>query len=307
MPGERHGSTYHSAAGLDFTLPTLPRAARADRVLLADPREFDVAYAINPHMKDARGNLKRVDRERARAQCKSLADAFERLRVPVHVLEPLAGHPDLTFCANQVLPLPPTVGGDGWGIVPSNMAHAERRGEVAHVVGSLRKLGLRIDPPVSAGAFEGTGDGLWHPGRRLLWAGVGTRSVLGAWTEISERYRLPVVVVRLGDADFYHLDTCLAWIDERTAMWVPSAFDDAGREVIRALAERSIEVDDDEARTRLAANAYSPDGRNVILQSGCTRTNRALEAAGYRVVEVDTSEFLKSGGSVFCLKLAFAV
>jgi N-dimethylarginine dimethylaminohydrolase len=68
--------------------------------------------------------------------------------------------------------------------------------------------------------------------------------------------------------------------------------------------KHSIEVDDDEARTKLAANACCPDGRHVLIQSGCTKTNRALESAGYRAVEVETSEFLKSGGSVFCLKLA---
>ncbi len=307
MSGARSRSTYHTAGELDFVLADVPRLAGPDRVLLADPRDFDVKYAINPHMRDERGELHRVDRDRAREQWDALRDAFTRLGVTVHVAAPLTGHPDLAFCANQVLPLPPGVGGDDWGLVPSNMARAERRGEVAHVVESLAALGLRVDPSVAAGPFEGTGDGLWHPGRRLLWAGVGPRSVTAAWREIAERYRVPTLVLALRDADFYHLDTCLALLDERTALWVPSAFDEPSRELVRACIERLIEVDETEARTRLACNAYSPDGLHVLIQSGSAKTHRALAVAGYRVVELETSEFLKSGGSAFCLKLAFGI
>jgi len=41
----------------------------------------------------------------------------------------------------------------------------------------------------------------------------------------------------------------------------------------------------------------------VLLQRGCERTSAALRAAGFTVRELETSEFLKSGGSVFCMKL----
>lgn len=305
MTGELHGSTYHSAAELDFVLAELPRLAAPDRVLMADPRDFDVLYAINPHMRNARGELYRVDRKEAHAQWTALRDAFEQLGFAVHVIPPLAGHPDLVFCANQVLPLPPGVGGAGWSLLPSNMAHAERRGEVAHVAGALAQLGLPIEPTITAGPFEGTGDGLWHPGRRLLWAGAGLRSSAAAWRQIAERYQVPVLVLTLRDPDFYHLDTCLALLDETTALWVPSAFDVESQELVRAVVERLITVDDREARARLACNACSPDGRHVLIQSGCTQTKLALEDAGYRVIELETGEFLKSGGSVFCMKLSF--
>jgi N-dimethylarginine dimethylaminohydrolase len=41
----------------------------------------------------------------------------------------------------------------------------------------------------------------------------------------------------------------------------------------------------------------------VLIQRGCAVTNERLRAAGYEVRELDTDEFLKSGGSVFCMKL----
>ena len=40
-----------------------------------------------------------------------------------------------------------------------------------------------------------------------------------------------------------------------------------------------------------------PDG------DGANEANAKLRSAGFNVVEVDTSEFMKSGGSVFCLKM----
>ena len=79
---------------LDFTLADLPRTARPRRVWLADPEQFDVAYAINPHMRDDAGALKRVDRARARGQWLALRERFAALGLEVHVVPPLAGHPD---------------------------------------------------------------------------------------------------------------------------------------------------------------------------------------------------------------------
>ena len=41
----------------------------------------------------------------------------------------------------------------------------------------------------------------------------------------------------------------------------------------------------------------------MLIQKGNPVTKEGLETAGFRVLELDTSEFIKSGGSVFCMKL----
>ena len=97
---------YRSLDEIDFALADLPRLPAPRRVLMADPSAFDVASALNPHMTDASGALKRVDRARAREQWSELKRAFEALGLAVDVVAPLAGQRDLVFCANQVLPLP---------------------------------------------------------------------------------------------------------------------------------------------------------------------------------------------------------
>ena len=68
---------------------------------------------------------------------------------------------------------------------------------------------------------------------------------------------------------------------------------------------RSAGVPEDEARHRLASNAHCPDGKHVLIQEGCPVTNRQLKEAGFIPVELETGEFLKAGGSVFCMKQMF--
>ncbi|MCH8031512.1 MAG: hypothetical protein IIB09_06825, partial [Bacteroidetes bacterium] len=94
-------------------------------------------------------------------------------------------------------------------------------------------------------------------------------------------------------------------LDETTVLIYPDAFRPEGLELIHAHFDRVLEAPAGEARELFACNAHSPDGKNVIIQRGCTETNHQLSEAGYEVIEVDTDEFLKSGGSVFCMKLMF--
>lgn len=301
--------TYRTASELDFELAELPPLPPFGKAALADPAEFDVAYAINPHMLDESGALQRVDRAEARRQWERLRDTLIELGVEVTVEPPLAGHVDFVFCANPGFPVPAEVAGAPARWVPSRMASEERAGEVEVWQRAFAARGWRVEPlEKGAARFEGTGDGLWHPRRRLLWGGVGPRTSRAAWEELAERYELPVVTLELVDPTFYHLDTCLAPLDERTCLWTPGAFDDDGRALIRRLFEDAIEVPTEEARGAFACNAWAPDlggeRRVVVLQRGAAAVVRALEGRGFEVHEVETGEFLKSGGSVFCMKLA---
>lgn len=274
------------------------------RIVMADPAAFDVAYAINPHMLAESGELERVDRARAREQWSALRSEFEQSGLEVHVLEALPAQPDLVFCANQVLPIPREASVTGRALaLASNMRWPQRRGEVGHVARGVRELGYDVRRIDRLAPLEGMGDGLWHPGRALLWAGVGPRSSLDAWRSVARWTSAQIAPLELVDPDFYHLDTALALLDERTCLWLPDALSPASRRRIERAIPRRIEADAREGREQLAANAFCPDGRNVWIQRGCERTNERLRAAGYLVREVDTGEFLKSGGSVFCMKL----
>lgn len=289
---------YASAAHADFRISDLPARPADARVLLTAPDHFEIAYVINAHMEGMEGS---VDRAAARAQWSALKAAYERLGYPVDVVPGQPGLPDMVFCANQTLPV---VSRDGSRhVVMSQMGTPQRAPEVAFYRSWFADQGYQTHelPPLQTG-FEGMGDALWHPGRRLVWGGWGFRTDIRAYDALDDLLDAHVCALELRDPLFYHLDTCLSLLDERTALYVPSAFTSEGRGLLAALIPTLIEADEDEARRLLAGNAHCPDGRHVLIQRGCERTNRRLRAAGFEVVAVDTSEFVKSGGSVFCMK-----
>lgn len=272
------------------------------RVLLTTPEHFQVQYVINPHMVGHEGS---VDPQRAMTQWTILQEAYTRLGLDVQTLSGRPGLPDMVFCANQTLPF---LHPDGRpGIVASRMASSQRAPEVDVYVDFFRSSGyevLRLES-MGEGYFEGMGDALWQNGIRRLWGGFGFRTDRTAYEELAERLEAEVCVLGLDDPDFYHLDTCLSILDGDTALYYPGAFRPEGIELLRAGFSRLIEAPEDEARGLFACNAHCPDGHNVLIQRGCTVTNERLLAAGYEPIELDTDEFLKSGGSVFCMKLVY--
>lgn len=285
-----------------FDVPSLPAIPRPGRVLLTTPDHFEVAYVINPHME---GNVGDVDRDRARAQWETLYDTYRRLGMEVSLLPGAEGLPDMVFCANQTLPYL-TPGGER-GAVLSRMHAPQRTPEVEHYRAFFEDEGyetIGLDPDLP-GDFEGMGDAIWHPGRYLLWGGHGYRTDRQVYHRLGDKLGFPVLPLSLTDPDFYHLDTCFCPLDEQTALVYPGAFDEEGLATIKAHFPRIIEAPEDEARGLFACNAHSPDGQHVLIQAGCEGTNALLRAGGYDVIEVETGEFLKSGGSVFCMKLMF--
>ena len=62
-----------------------------------------------------------------------------------------------------------------------------------------------------------------------------------------------------------------------------------------------IRVDEDES---YAANSIWVNDC-VIMPSGYPKTQKAIEQAGYKILEVNASEFRKIDGGVSCLSLRF--
>lgn len=296
---------YDRAEAFAARLSDLAPMPLPTRVLMASPEHFRVAYVINPHMAE---NVGTVDAGAAQAQWEAIRAAYERLGVAVDVLEADPEFPDLVFCANQTLPFVETVNlGEEprYGVVLSRMHAEQRRGEVellcAHFAG--RGYDLYTLPTELTGSFEGMGDALWHPGRRLLWGGYGFRTDRRVYAHLAEVTGAPVLKLRLDDPDFYHLDTCLALLREDAALWYPGAFDAEGRALLESVIPTLLEVPEDEARHLFACNAHCPDGEHVLIQEGCEATEELLRTNGFTPVPLDTSEYLKAGGSVFCMKL----
>ncbi|TVQ66147.1 MAG: hypothetical protein EA360_07160 [Balneolaceae bacterium] len=284
----------------NVTINQLKEMPLPGKVLMVTPDHFDILYEINPHMA---GNIGTVDKERAQKQWEQLAEGFTAAGLEVTTLQGTEGFPDMVFCANQSLPC---YDGESCKVIMGKMHAEQRRGEVAQIEGWWNSQDCEVlhlsDAVVT---FEGMGDAIWHPGRRLLWGAYGYRTSREAYAEISGLLDVPVALLELTDPRFYHLDTCFCTLNEKSVMIYPGAFSERSLELIDSLFEQVIRLNEHEAADLFAGNATCPDGKHVLIQQGCDVVNEQLRDAGFEVMELDTSEFLKSGGSVFCMKLLY--
>lgn len=260
--------------------------------MLCPPDHFRIDDPRNP-FSGTRGAPNRIDPARARQQWEALKEACVDAGLEVRVARPSPELPDQVFTANPVL------AGPGRRVLASRMTYPEREGEVGPLLDALgdhEGLG-----PLAEGPYEGGGDMLWHGGTLL--AGHGFRSTEAAGRAAAAAFGVPGVSLKLVDERFYHLDTALCVLGDAACLWVPGAFDAEGRSAIETRFPRRFAVPEAEA-LRLAANAFHVDGR-VLIEADTPATQAWLKEEGYDVVALDTSEFRKSGGSVYCMKQAF--
>ncbi|OBH05154.1 N-dimethylarginine dimethylaminohydrolase [Mycobacterium sp. E2699] len=262
------------------------RAPRARRYAMTPPTFFAVEYAINPWMDVTTP----VDAHVAQAQWEVLRQTYLRLGHHVDVIEPVPGLPDMVYAANG-------------GFLARDIAlvarfrFAQRAGEARAYAGWMSSLGYR--PVSTRHVNEGQGD-LLRVGDTVL-AGYGFRTDRRAHAEISAALGMPVVSLQLVDPRFYHLDTALAVLDDRTIAFYPPAFSAAAQQRLRALFPDAITVASADAYV-LGLNVVS-DGLHVVLPSAATGFAAQLRAAGFEPVGVELSELLKGGGSVKCCTL----
>lgn len=270
------------------------------KVLMVSPETFDVQYAINAHMTDESGQLHKINKELAVKQWHKLKSVYERLGFFIKIIPGHEEFPDMVFCANQSFPF---LAADGTpSVILSHMASRQRRGEVEVVRQWFEEARYKIYDLVTGGAMEGSGDLLWDLEGKRLFAGHGFRTIPLVLDEVEDIVGVKSIRLHLQNPKFYHLDTCLAIFNTNCAAYVPEAFSDQDKKTLQKAFKDLIAVDLTEAEKNFACNAHSPDGKNVLIQSGSSKTKGALLKRGFQVHEVDTSEFIKAGGSVFCMK-----
>ncbi|MBI4371652.1 MAG: amidinotransferase [Elusimicrobia bacterium] len=282
-----------------FSLKSCPAMDQPSGVLMCPPDHYQVLAVKNPYMA---GQVGAVDRERARAQWNHLKEAFDAAGCPVSLIDPAPGLEDMVFCANQSLA---GTRPDGQKVaLLSAMRHSSRRREVESFEAWYAARGYRVMRFKAGGheTFEGSGDAVWHPGRRLLWGGHGFRSDPEVFERVADAFQTPVVLLKLVNERFYHLDTCFCPLTPEAVLIYPSAFDAASLELILKIVPIVVTVGEADAGARMACNAAVVRSKTAILQKGATSVANHMLALGLGVCEVDTSEFIKSGGSVYCLK-----
>jgi len=270
----------------------------AKHVLLCPPEYFDVIDQKNPYMA---GRLP-VDREKAQRQWQALRTALEEAGCEVETIAPVPDLEDMVFAANQVF-----VGfheGIGKFIVPSRMVHDSRRREVPFYVDWYRQRGFKIiEVEIGNEHLEGHGDLIWHPDWSRIYAGYGFRSTQSGvekFRDAMSKLGIPVIPLHLVDRYCYHLDTCLCPLNDEAALIYPGAYAAESLATLREYWNRIYELTADEAH-RFMGNGIVANGR-YLTPHLTPHLAAILSQEGLAPVVIDTSEFEKSGGSLFCMK-----
>jgi N-dimethylarginine dimethylaminohydrolase len=260
--------------------------ARPRHYVMCRPEHFDVRYAINPWMRPGEP----VDRERALDQWDALRRTYLDLGHRVDLIDAVPGLPDMVYAANGAT----VVGGV---VLGARFRHPQRAAEAAAYRAWFTAAGYPVVDPEFVN--EGEGD-LLVVGNAVL-AGHGFRTDPRAHAEAAAVFGREVVPLELVDPRFYHLDTAVAVLDDRTIAWLPAAFTPESQEVLRARFPDAVVADPADAAV-LGLNAVS-DGRHVVLPAQAPGLAAALRERGYTPVPVDLSELLKGGGGPKCCTL----
>jgi N-dimethylarginine dimethylaminohydrolase len=276
--------------------------------LMCTPDFFKIVDVKNVHMQ---GNAGTEDRQKAIQQWQSIYSIYQQEAAAGNIdgAKTIEGSPDcedMVFCANQSFPW---INKDEKKmVIMSRMKHPSRQNEVPFFEAYYKKLDYTIVPPPGDGLLEGMGDLIPVPGKRLIFGGYGHRTDLATLEILSEILDCKIVPLELINDAFYHLDTCFIPLDLNTVLIVKEAFTKNGYDLIKSYFKEVIEIPLEEATKGFALNAHIVHGHQdpfAIIQQGNPFTTKALRDKGFKVYEVDTSEFMKSGGSVFCMKMMF--
>ena len=267
---------------------------------MCKPTYFSVDYVINPWMTN---NIHQINRSVAKQQWQNFYQQLQRY-IKVKLIEPEPNLPDYVFTANG-------------GLVNNNLfilshfRYKQRQAEAPLYKKWFETNGYQVYELPKDIYFEGAGDGLIQPSLHFLWMGYNFRSDLKASQYLKTLYEMPVIPLKLINAQFYHLDTCLCPLLDGWIMYYPNAFDVKAQQLIEQKIDRQkrIIVSEEDA-TNFACNAVViktdkiPNKKAVIFINSATQTlQQQLNNLGYKVIIQPVTEFNKAGGANKCLVL----
>ena len=263
-----------------------------DKILMCPPDHFTVDYVINPWMA---GHKDSLSLELARQQWQQLRDVLADY-ADIVIIDPHPDLPDMVFTANAGVVL-------GRKAIASHFMPMERRPEEVIFKQWFRDNEFELLDLDEKIGFEGAGDCLFDRGGPWLWTGYGFRTEIEAHPQIQDFFDIELVSIRLTDERFYHIDTCFCPLSDGFLMYHPPAFDYESRISIesRIPPHKRIVVDTLDAG-QFACNAINIDDQ-MFLHRASDPLKARLLAAGFKVHEIELTEFLKAGGSAKCLSL----
>lgn len=231
-----------------------------------------------------------INGQKALEQWKNLVNIYKDLGITVKVIEQGEDSPDMVFAADQGIV-------HGKNVLLSQFWYDERKPETKYYKTWFEKHGYHIQYLPQGAYFEGNGDAYFWNNKLLI--GLGFRADEFTCEAVSKALSIEVLPIQIIDANFYHLDVGFLPLNDTTAFYYPKAFQKQSREVLKKSIPNLIELTEEEAEGFCANSVVS--GNTVIHQADNPTFTKKLKDLGYNSIDVDLSEFKKSGGGVHCL------
>jgi N-dimethylarginine dimethylaminohydrolase len=268
----------------------MTKPQRHDRSFyLCPPTYYSIDYAINDWMDPVNAP---ADRELAQRQWDQLVATYEELGLKLTFLDALPGLPDLVFPGDSVFLC-------GNLAIGGRFRHAERQPEVEPKLEWFAENGFEVTRVPDEIYFEGNAEAVRWNG--LLFGGYGVRSDREAYDFLQTIVTTEIVPLQV-KRPFFHLDVALLPLNDQLAAYVPTAFEEESLDVLRSRVPELIAVNPEEAQL-LACNAIVVDKDVIIGTRRAPQLCEDLSARGFNPIEMELTEFRKSGGSVKCLTL----
>jgi len=257
---------------------------KISQVLMCRPIYFQIKYVINPWMES-----QKVDETKALEQWEKLYQTYKDLEIDVQLIEQQEVAPDMVFTTDIGLT-------KNKKILMSNFATRERQEEERIFETWFTDNGYQIERLPDDCQFEGGDFQKWNGS---MFGGHGFRTTENSMERVGRGLDFEVIPLKLIDSRFYHLDTCLLPISDSLVFYYQDAF---APESVAELKKRVSNLVPFSQRQAFGfmSNSVVTDG-HVVCQNPDIEFTQILQENGYDVIEIDMSEFNKSGGGIHCL------
>ena len=227
------------------------------------------------------------DFEKACLQHANYITALEEAGLSVTVLEACQQYPDSCFVEDVALLTPSCA-------ILTNPGAESRRGEVGQIEDSVKQFYQDIASVRSPGFVE-AGDIMMVGDHYYI--GLSERTnLLGAEQIIAILDDHGMTGSVISFSEVLHLKTGLSYLENNCLL--------ACGEFVEKPEFQNLDIIEIDKENSYSANSVWING-TVLVPSGFPTTAQAIADAGYRVREVDVSEFQKLDGGLSCLSLRF--
>lgn len=259
--------------------------------LFNDNCVFQVAWAINPHMK-----IGAACPEKALQQHSSFTHALKEAGAQIITLPFVHGAYDSVFMKDSAI-LKRTA--RGTQALLTRPRHKERHVETQHRQHTLTQYGFQVCRQ-SYSPLEG-GDVVIDPYAKKAFMGFGFRSSRKAVEDLQQFLGMEVIPLELKNPLFYHLDVALAILNDGTALACKEAFTDESWQTLQREMGRQSLIAVAEKDARHFGLNWVEVGNTIILGSFLPRLMEILKALGKKVRYTPLDQFQLAGGSAACL------